>query len=380
MTAVASATVAKPTILVIDDEAGPRDALRVILRPFFHVEAAENAQRALQLLKEHRVDLVTLDQKLPDCQGLDLLQDIKHLYRDIEVIIITGYGSLKSAMDGIRHGAAGYLLKPFNVTELITLINQTLEKKNRLDFLRAFLSNSHAIWNSEEQANGAWGTLREKYAALTKSKPGGTGEHTDFQELVSLLSSLLEAKDRSLLNHSSRVSFYATLLANRLNLTVTEQRSLAIGAFLHDLGMIGMESAGTEEHECDEAVSDYVKRHTEIGARMVLALGIPAEVGQIISYHHEHFNGQGYPHGLKSEGIPRLARIVSLAEYFDHLTSSGDGQSTYSIDEALDMVKSRAHTQFDPHLVEVFLQVVTECKSSLPALAMTNTPLSSSDL
>ena len=380
MTASVGTTVNRPTILVIDDEAGPRDALKVILRPFFHVESAENAQRALQLLKEHRVDLVTLDQKLPDCQGLDLLQDIKRIYRDIEVIIITGYGSLKSAMDGIRHGAAGYLLKPFNVTELITLINQTLEKKNRLDFLRTFLSNSHALWNSEAQANGTWGTLREKYAALTKAKPGGPADPTDFQELVPLLSSLLEAKDRSLLNHSSRVSFYATLLANRLNLSASEQRSLAIGAFLHDLGMIGMESDGTEEQECNEAVSDYLKRHTEIGARMVLALGIPAEVGQIISYHHEQYNGQGYPHGLRSNGIPRLARIVGLAEYFDHLTSGHGTQSTCSIDEALLIIKSLADTRFDPELVDVFLQVVTECKSSLPALAMSNSPLSSPDV
>src|SRR5512134_212428 len=127
----------KPTVLVVDDEAGPRDALKVILRPFFNIRSAENAKSALEVLNEQPIDLITLDQKLPDRQGMDLLQDIKHDFADTEVIIITGYGSLKSAMEGIRHGAAGYLLKPFNVTELITLINQTLEKKQRLDYLRS---------------------------------------------------------------------------------------------------------------------------------------------------------------------------------------------------------------------------------------------------
>ena len=122
----------KPTILVVDDEAGPRDALKVILRPFFNVQSADCARDALRLLQEHHIDLITLDQKLPDRQGLDLLQDIKQLYRDIEVIIITGYGSLKSAMDGIRHGAAGYLLKPFNVTELITLLLEAKEERQLL--------------------------------------------------------------------------------------------------------------------------------------------------------------------------------------------------------------------------------------------------------
>ena len=113
----------KPTVLVIDDEAGPRDALKVILRPFFNIQSAESAQAAIDVLNQQRIDLITLDQKLPDRQGLDLLQEIKQDHADIEVIIITGYGSLKSAMEGIRHGAAGYLLKPFNVTELITLVN-----------------------------------------------------------------------------------------------------------------------------------------------------------------------------------------------------------------------------------------------------------------
>ena len=128
----------KPTLLVIDDEAGPRDALKVILRPFFNIQTAESASAAIDVLNSQPIDLITLDQKLPDRQGIDLLQDIKHHHAGVEVIIITGYGSLKSAMEGIRHGAAGYLLKPFNVTELLSLINQTLEKKQRLDFLRTF--------------------------------------------------------------------------------------------------------------------------------------------------------------------------------------------------------------------------------------------------
>ena len=151
----------RPTVLVVDDEAGPRDALKVILRPFFNIRLADNAKAALDILNELPIDLITLDQKLPDRQGIDLLQDIKHDYAETEVIIITGYGSLKSAMEGIRHGAAGYLLKPFNVTELITLINQTLEKKQRLDFIRQFLHSLGAL--------GIRGALRTGLA-ITQSR------------------------------------------------------------------------------------------------------------------------------------------------------------------------------------------------------------------
>src|SRR5919198_3219800 len=137
---------AKPTILIIEDEVGPRNALKVILRPFFNLYAVDTGQAAMQAIKERPIDLVTLDLKLPDRQGVNLLQEIKLERDDVEVIIITGYGSLKSAMDGIRYGAAAYLLKPFNVAELIALINQTLEKKRRLDRLRSILRTSDAPW------------------------------------------------------------------------------------------------------------------------------------------------------------------------------------------------------------------------------------------
>lgn len=371
----------KPTILVVEDEAGPRDALKVILRPFFNIHVAENGLAAMRVLKEQPIDLVTLDQKLPDRQGLDLLQDIKLEHGDVEVIIITGYGSLKSAMEGIRHGAAGYLLKPFNVTELITLINQTLEKKQRLDCLRGFLKHPGELAAAEHESAQAWKRLNEQYSSLMKAKQESDPRFGGSAGLIPLLSDLLEAKDRQLFNHSSRVGFYSTLLANRLNLSLTEQKSLALGAFLHDIGKIAMEEhllSKTEGHETSE--QDLLKRHPEIGARMVLPLGIPAEVGQIISYHHERYDGSGYPYGLQGEGIPLLARIVSIAQTFDHLTTDHPTPQALQIDAAIRQITLQAETRFDPMLAEVFARVMNECKASLPALAMSARPMPIPDL
>jgi putative two-component system response regulator len=365
----------KPTVLVVDDEAGPRDALKVILRPFFNIRSAETGKAALDVLNQESIDLITLDQKLPDRQGMDLLQDIKHHHSDIEVIIVTGYGSLKSAMDGIRHGAAGYLLKPFNVTELITLINQTLEKKQRLDFIRHFLQSSSDLWGSEQASAAAWQTLKSGYFTIDNSANTATAFQQDGQDLLPLLSDILEAKDRHLLNHSSRVSFYATLMANRLNLTTSEQQSLAMGAFLHDFGKISQESYKFSEDQLlpsGEAIPCI--EHPELGARMILPLGLPAEVGQIISYHHERWDGLGYPQGLQGEGIPLLARIVGIAQAFDHLTAEIAGRTPLSIDEAIKQIACQAHTCFDPILAGLFTQVITECKASLPAMAIASTP------
>lgn len=371
----------KPTVLVVDDEAGPRDALKVILRPFFNIRSAENAKAALDVLHEQPIDLITLDQKLPDRQGMDLLQDIKHDYADTEVIIITGYGSLKSAMDGIRHGAAGYLLKPFNVTELITLINQTLEKKQRLDFIRNFLHASSELWGSEQESAHAWQALKAGYFAIGKNAQSVSALPHEDQDILPLLSDILEAKDRQLLNHSSRVSFYATLVANRLNLTIAEQKSLAMGAFLHDFGKISVSSYRFSEDQMlpsGEAAS--CKEHPDRGARMILPLGLPAEVGQIVSYHHERWDGQGYPHGLQGEGIPLLARIVCIAQAFDHLTAETPGRSPLSIDDAIRQITLQSHTHFDPMLTDLFARVVNECKASLPAMAIAAAPTSVPEL
>lgn len=380
MIATDGATRTKPTVLVVDDEAGPRDALKVILRPFFNIRSAENAKTALDILNEQPIDLITLDQKLPDRQGIDLLQDIKHDHADIEVIIITGYGSLKSAMEGIRHGAAGYLLKPFNVTELITLINQTLEKKQRLDFIREFLKSSSDLWGSEQESARAWQSLKSGYFAIGRKPQGESSLPQEEQDLLPLLSDILEAKDRQLLNHSSRVSFYATLLANRLNLTIAEQKSLAMGAFLHDFGKVSLASYRFSDDQVlpsGEAAS--CKEHPDTGSRMILPLGLPAEVGQIVSYHHERWDGKGYPHGLQGEGIPLLARIVCIAQAFDHLTAETTGRSAMSIDDAIRQIALQAHTHFDPMLAELFAQVVSECKASLPAMAIAAAPRSVSE-
>jgi putative nucleotidyltransferase with HDIG domain len=283
-------------------------------------------------------------------------------------------------MEGIRHGAAGYLLKPFNVTELITLVNQTLEKKQRLDYLRRYLQTSAGLWGSDAECAEAWRELRAGYEAIGKSGGPTLPWGDEAADLLPLLSDLLEAKDRQLLNHCSRVSFYATLLANRTNLTVDEQKSLALGAFLHDIGKIGPEPYRFADDEivATDRTHDS-RRHPEIGAKMVAPLGLPATVGQIIAYHHERWDGSGYPQGLKGDGIPILARIVCLAQAFDHLTAELPDRVALSIDDASRFLTERSGTYFDPALTVLFTQVVQECKASLPAMAIATNPSSRAD-
>src|ERR1044071_101270 len=136
----------KPTVLIVDDEPAPRAALTQILKQDFHILTAEDGKRALALINDHGVDLITLDLKLPDTSGSDILKEIKRMHGEIEVIMVTAYGTLQSAMDCVRHGAAGFLLKPFNASELLSISLQTSHKKQRLDMLRSVMAEDDALW------------------------------------------------------------------------------------------------------------------------------------------------------------------------------------------------------------------------------------------
>jgi putative two-component system response regulator len=359
----------KHSILIVEDEPGPRDALAIILRPFFTLYTADNAHAAMRILKKERIDLVTLDLKLPDRQGMDLLQDIKLEREDVEVVIITGYGSLKSAMDGIRYGAAVYLLKPFNVAELIALIQQTLEKKDRLDHLRHFLKSPGDKWGTETDAGTTWKLLQRDYRSLGQTKWGPDQRFASYEELAPLLSDLMQAKDRDLFYHASRVSDYSDLLGKRLNLGEAERNALTFGAFLHDIGKVPAEDRPLHKTgKLDAREQEASKHHPEIGARMIHPLNLPAEVSQIISYHHEWYDGSGYPDGLQGQGIPLFARIVCLTQEFDHLMTDHHTSPPLPLEEAVAEVRRQAGTRFDPTLAELFTRVVLETKASLPSL------------
>ena len=359
----------KPTILIVDDEAGPRDAVKVILRPFFNIRSAETASSAITILNTQSIDLIVLDQKLPDRQGMDLLQDIKHTYADIEVIIITGHGSVESAMEGIRHGAAGYLLKPFNVTELVTLVNQTLEKKRRLNCIRGFLRSSSALWGSDQESAQAWQRLTVGYQALLHPPQGSTINQEGDNDILRLLSEVLESTNRQLLNHSSRVSFYATLMGTRLDLSDDAQQTLVMGAFLHDIGKAHLGCDGLPVNQGSSSGEDLLRaQHPEKGARFIRSAGLPADVCQIVLHHHERWDGQGFPHGLAKDEIPFLARIVSIAQAFDHGMMDLQGRPPQTVDQTLCEIARESHAQFDPMLLDLFTEVLSTCKVPIPPM------------
>jgi DNA-binding NtrC family response regulator len=120
----------KGSILIVDDEVGPRESLRMILKPIYEIYTAANGDEALQVLSKEHIDLVTLDLRMPGLSGIDVLREIKKIKADVEVIVITGYGTLTNAQEAIRYGAGDFISKPFNVADIISIISKSFERRN----------------------------------------------------------------------------------------------------------------------------------------------------------------------------------------------------------------------------------------------------------
>jgi len=357
------------SILIVDDEAGPREALNMILKPFYGVYNAENGHQALEMLRKADVDLVILDLKMPGFQGTDILREIKKEKTRVEVVILTGYGSLKTAVDAIRHGAADYLLKPFNVTEIISVINRILAQKKQRDHLTNFLSELGGLVGYDSTIEEVRHSITEKPEFLESlrevfdrvKEPGGSFPSGNHLEFVRVLSETLESKDPFTHGHSSRVNYYSNLLAQKLELSQAELRDLQVGAYLHDIGKLGVDSKIIyKEGSFTRQELLLMRQHPEIGVELVSPIGLSHRVISIIRHHHEFYNGTGYPDGLKGETIPILTRIVSTSESFDAMVTDRPYRKALPISDIVAELKRYAGVQFDPYLVQLLLEIIEE--------------------
>ncbi len=318
-------------ILIVEDEEGPRESLKLILSPYYNLFTVDRAEVALEILKQHPIDIVTLDLKLPDGYGTDVLATLRQMGKDVDVIIITGYGTLQSAIDAIAHGVAAYILKPFNVSELLDIIQKTLERRKRLSSLQDAIQAFGSLWTSD----------------------------IDAQSAIPHIETLLEAKHGDLLAHAKRVNFYSALLAEHLNLSQTERDILHLGAYLHDIGKIGIhDRLLSRDSTLSNQDQNLLKCHPSIGIQMIANIPFHESVLDIIRHHHERFDGTGYPEGLRGDAISLPTRIVALANTFDNIVTGNNHSNPLPIPEAREAIRLEAGKSLDPQLADLFAKVV----------------------
>ena len=140
--------VSKGSILIVDDETGARESLRMILKPIYEVHTAENGRKAIDFISQNEVDLVTLDLNMPGLSGIEVLKEIKKLKPDIEVIIVTAYGTEANEQEAIRNGAGDFISKPFGVTDIIAIVSKAFERRNYNMKIRGLIRQMQGLRSS----------------------------------------------------------------------------------------------------------------------------------------------------------------------------------------------------------------------------------------
>ena len=362
---------AKPTVLIVDDERGPRDSLRMILSPAYRVLQATSGASALDCLREQKVDLMTLDLNMPGMHGQDLMRTVRAEFPQIEIIIITGCGTVESAAEGIRSGICDYLQKPFDVVQVSAAVERALARQKARTRLGAFLEELGDVVGRDRGALAILDDLhcseklRDRVSGVFDESGGRAGhaesspEPPRTMEFLEVLAETIEAKDRFMRGHARRVAFYAGQLAERLSLEAAEMEEIRVAAFLHDLGKVGVPTdlllrAGA----LDSKERALVEQHPDIGARLVKPLAIPHSVATAIRHHHEWWDGTGYPDRLSGEQIPLAARIIGVVDAFDAM--SRDRPSRRALDRELitDELRRFSGSQFDPEIAKEFLVLI----------------------
>jgi len=356
----------RATVLVVDDERGPRESLRMILSPVYRVLAVASGSEAVEVLRTTPVDVVTLDLAMPGLRGAELIRGIRGEFPDVELIVITGHGTLESATEGIRWGVADYLQKPFDVMQVTAAVYRALARRRGRTRLVSFLeelgdtvgrdADVASILTRVEGNQDLRGRLGELLARQVGDAPPTDGFDPDrVLPFFEVLAQAGEAQDPYQRGHGRRVAFFATLLADRLCLSADQKRSTRIAAFLHDIGKIGVPAEMLARRgELIEPERRIIERHCEIGGRLLAPLCLGEEIVAAVRHHHERWDGCGYPDGLAGEAIPLGARIVQIADAFDAMTTDRPWRAARTQAAAIGELRREADGQFDPTLAKEF--------------------------
>lgn len=324
-------------VLVVDDEPPiARVIAQTLARTGHDCEVATSLEEARQGLARALFDAVITDVRFPSGSGLDLVREIKGAMPDVQVLVMTAYADVNIAIEALRLSADDYLLKPFELSDLTHSVQRALD--HRWLILENRAHREHLEARVMEQAR----RIERLYLASTHS-----------------LVEALEAKDPHTRGHSDRVTSYSLAIARERGEVNVE--SLAIGARLHDIGKIG-----TREHVLNklgpltQEELDHVREHPLIGVRILSPVIGEADVIAVVRSHHERWDGGGYPDGLAGPDIPLAARIVTVADTLDAVTSSRAYRPARRWHEAVEEIRRGSGGQFDPGIVEIAASVLRE--------------------
>lgn len=314
-------------IIAVDDEQGILDSLSIFMkRSGYDFVGITDPIEAINRVKTEHFDLMVLDFIMDPIHGDKVVEEIRKFNKDLYILLLTGHKDLAPPLETIHElDIQGYCEKSDKFDQLLLLIESGLKSVNQMRTISRMNDN-----------------LEKAYI-----------------DSIEILRHTVEAKDPYTKGHSDRVSEYAVLLGKKLNLTNEDIEKLKIGGLFHDIGKIGIpDSILLKESKLTDEEYIKIKEHPVIGYNILENADMFKNILDIIKYHHERFDGNGYPEKLAGENIPYLSRITSVVDSFDAMTSKRSYRDSLPMDVVKSEILQNFGSQFDPEIGIAFLDIL----------------------
>jgi putative nucleotidyltransferase with HDIG domain len=329
----------EPSILVLEDQ----DEIRTLVTALLKVrnlecDAASCLSEARDLMARRSYDLLFIDVNLPDGSGLSLVE--KKRPDPPLVVVMTGSNDIRTAVQAIREGAIDYITKPFTVPHFLQRVDKALEE-----------------WRGRRDVQHYARTLENLVQAKTEELTRSSRQIDEVCDMtVHALGAALNLKDHETADHCARVSQNSVKLGSLLDLSEFELKNLKWGAYLHDVGKIGIpEHILLKDGDLEPEERRIMERHPILGYGMIRNIEFLAYATEVVLAHHERYDGCGYPYGLRDTRIALNARIFAVMDTLDAMTSDRPYRAALPISVVAREVERQAGVQFDPQIVGIFL-------------------------
>jgi putative nucleotidyltransferase with HDIG domain len=338
-------------VLIVDDEPAAGKLLALFMeRAGCDCRIALSGEGALKILEREPADAVFSDIRMPGMSGMQLLDEVHRRYPDMAFVVTTGVDDVRVGVQAMKAGADDYLVKPFREEVVLASLRRALDKKHLEQEVKNYRHRLELMVAERTRQ------LEVALKMLERS----------YEDTVEALGAAIDLRDSPTAGHSQRVCRYSLEIAKAMNLSEAERKSIAMGAYLHDIGKLGLpDGILLKPGPLTADERKIMQEHVQTGYALVNKIPHLADAAGIILSHHERFDGSGYLQGLKGDQIPLGARIFAVADTVDAMTSDRPYRRALPFEAGREEIRRETGRLFDRQVASAFLGLPAETMLSI---------------